>query len=85
MSHLTAQDIRNLSQVIDAAIAFLEFTGQREPALLLLLQGLKFFLPSAASLLEISDLGTCSQRYYEEGKLTLDEYQKIKRLLPAAK
>ena len=85
MSHLTAQDIRNMGQVIDAAISFLEYTGQRDPALMLLLQGIRFFLPSMAGLIEISDLSECSKRYYEEGKLTQIEYQKIQQLLPPAK
>ncbi len=85
MSHLTANDIRSIGQIIDAAIMFLNMTGQREPALMLVLEGIRFFLPTIAGLVEISDLENCSKRYYEEGKLTLVEYQKIQQLLPPSR
>lgn len=85
MSHLTPTDVRSISQLCDAAILFLEFTGNREPAIRLLLEGIRFFLPTLAAGLEIVDLGSCSEQYYREGLLTFDEYSKIQKVLAPSK
>lgn len=81
MSHLTPRDIRNMGQLIDAALAFMQFTGNRDQALMMVLQGTKALLPFLASLVEVQDLQECSKRYYEEGLLTREEYGKIQHLL----
>lgn len=85
MSHLTATDVKNISQLCDAAIMFLEFTGNREPAIRLLLEGIRFFLPTIAAGMELVDLGSCTERYYKDGLLSFDEYSKIQKVLAPSK
>lgn len=84
MSHLTAQDLRSMSQLLDAAIAFLQFTGQRDPALLLLLQGIRFFFPHMG-IIEVRDLDVCTKECFDRGEITAGEYKRVQRLLAPAR
>lgn len=81
MSHLTARDIRQIGTLIDAALAFMQFTGNRDQALQMLLQGTKALLPFLASLVEVEDIAECSRRYHDEGLISREEYGKIRAIL----
>jgi hypothetical protein len=80
MSHLTAQDLRSMAQLIDACIAFLQFTGQRDPALIMLLQGIRFFFPYLVNI-EVTDLDQCTKQCFDRGEITPAEYKRVQYLL----
>lgn len=80
MSHLTAQDLRSMSQLIDACLAFLQFTGQRDPALVMLIQGMRFFFPYLVNI-HVTEIDQCAKECFDRGEITPVEYQKVQHLL----
>lgn len=84
MSHLTAQDLRSMSQLLDACLAFLQFTGQRDPALIMLIQGMRFFFPYLVSI-QVTDLDQCAKQCFDRGEITTSEYKRVQLLLTSSR
>jgi len=81
MSHLTPADIKKVGQMLDSMIAFADLMGEQgDPDAKrfgLMLNGLKLFLP----MFSLETAEECSVKYYQEGKITLLERQKIAQLM----
>ncbi|MDX1977319.1 MAG: hypothetical protein SFT94_06565 [Pseudanabaenaceae cyanobacterium bins.68] len=78
MSHLTPVQIKQIGQFLDSAIAFTALSEDRDSKQLsLMLQGLKLFLP----MFSLEGAEECSKKYYQEGKITLEERKKIAQLM----
>lgn len=74
MSHLTPAQIKHVGMIIDSAITYVQIADiPDKKQISIFLMGIKLFLP----MFNLEDAEDCAQRYYQEGRVTLEERDKI--------